>query len=72
MWLGFRNARARTPTPTEDEVTNGIVVKMVGSKLVVEIDVLKAIVEGVSGATPPAAPARAQAAVPNPPVPAEA
>ena len=29
---------------------NGVVVKMVGSKLVVEVDILKAIAEGVGGA----------------------
>jgi hypothetical protein len=31
---------------------NGVVVKMVGSKLVVEVDILKAIAEGVGGARP--------------------
>jgi hypothetical protein len=31
---------------------NGVVVKMVGSKLVVEIDILRAIAEGVSGGRP--------------------
>jgi hypothetical protein len=31
---------------------NGVVVKMVGSKLVVEVDILKAIAEGVAGARP--------------------
>jgi hypothetical protein len=31
---------------------NGVVVKMVGPKLVVEVDILKAIAEGVGGARP--------------------
>jgi hypothetical protein len=31
---------------------NGVVVKMVGSKLVVEVDILRAIAEGVGGARP--------------------
>ena len=31
---------------------NGVVVKMVGSKLVVEVDILRAIAEGVSGGRP--------------------
>ncbi len=31
---------------------NGVVVKMIGSKLVVEVDILKAIAEGVGGARP--------------------
>ena len=31
---------------------NGVVVKMVGSKLVVEVYILKAIAEGVGGARP--------------------
>ena len=31
---------------------NGVVVKMVGSKLVIEVDILKAIAEGVGGARP--------------------
>ena len=31
---------------------NGVVVKMIGSKLVVEVDILRAIAEGVSGGRP--------------------
>jgi hypothetical protein len=31
---------------------NGVAVKVVGSKLVVEVDILKAIAEGVGGARP--------------------
>jgi hypothetical protein len=31
---------------------NGVVVKVVGSKLVVEVDILKAIAEGVGGGRP--------------------
>jgi hypothetical protein len=31
---------------------NGVVVKMVGSKIVVEVDILKAIAEGVGGTRP--------------------
>lgn len=31
---------------------NGIVVRMQGSKLIVEIDILRAIAEGVSGGRP--------------------
>jgi hypothetical protein len=31
---------------------NGVVVKMVGTKIVVEVDILKAIAEGVGGARP--------------------
>lgn len=31
---------------------NGVVVKMVGSKLVVEVDILKAIAKGVGGGGP--------------------
>jgi hypothetical protein len=31
---------------------NGVVVKMIGSKLVVEVDILKAIAEGVGGGRP--------------------
>ena len=31
---------------------NGVVVKVVGTKIVVEVDILKAIAEGVSGGRP--------------------
>ena len=31
---------------------NGVIVKVVGTKIVVEVDILKAIAEGVGGARP--------------------
>jgi hypothetical protein len=31
---------------------NGVTVKVVGSKLIVEVDILRAIADGVSGARP--------------------
>ncbi len=35
-----------------ESAMNGVIVKMVGSTLVVEVDILKAIVEGVGGGRP--------------------